>query len=112
MMASHDKEGKLVGAGVGGLFVVFAVAIGLFILLFAGLYLLAGWKLHKHQPSAKIWVTIASCLALFNFPLGTALGVYALWFVFGDMGKAMYGGGGMNAPSAPPPPPPSPHSWK
>jgi hypothetical protein len=109
MISAGKGDEKLAGAAVGGAFVVFAVLIGLFILMFAGLYFMAGWKLHKHRHSAKIWVTIASCLALLNFPLGTALGVYALWFVYGDMGKALYEGGPQGGYVQPPPPP---HGWQ
>jgi hypothetical protein len=109
LISAGKGEEKLIGAGVGGAFVVFAIIIGLFILMFAGLYFMAGWKLHKHQRSAKVWVTIASCLALLNFPLGTALGAYALWFVYGDMGKALYDGGPQGGYVQPPPPP---HGWQ
>lgn len=109
MMSAGKGEEKLIGAGVGGAFVVFAIVIGLFIMVFAGLYLMAGWRLYKIQPSAKTWVMIASCLALLNFPLGTALGAYGLWFVFGDMGKALYEGGSRGGYNQPPPPP---HGWQ
>ncbi len=111
MMSAGKGEEKLIGAGVGGAAIVFAIGLGLFIMFFACLYFMAGWKLHKHRQSAKIWVTIASCLALLNFPLGTALGVYALWFIYGDMGKALYDGGPQGA-FQPPPPPPPPHGWQ
>src|SRR5262245_1722591 len=94
MLSAGKGEEQLVGAGVGAFMVVFAVVIGVIILLFGGLYLFAGWKMHKQQPSAKIWAVIAGCLALLNFPLGTALGVYTLWFFFGDEGKQLYSGGG------------------
>jgi hypothetical protein len=111
MMAGPDKEAKLAGAGIGGFFIVFAIGIGLFIMLFASLYLFTGWKLQKQQPIAKTMVTIASCLALLSFPLGTALGIYGLWFIFGDMGKAIYSGGRLDYPP-PPTVPPGPHSWQ
>src|SRR5262249_52981632 len=110
MVSAGKGDEKLVGAGVAGFMIVFAIALGLFILCFAGLYLMTGWKLHKMKPSAKVWVTIASCLALLNFPLGTALGIYGLWFVFGDAGKSFYDGTGPG--TATPAPPPPPHGWR
>jgi len=51
---------------------------------------------------------IASIICLPGIPLGTALGVYGLWFFFGEQGKSYYESGGMMA-SAPPPPP---NSWQ
>jgi hypothetical protein len=37
---------------------------------------------------------------------GTAVGVYGLWFVFGDQGKAFFDG-----PDFIPPPAPPPNNW-
>jgi len=96
---------------MGGIFLVIAVLAGLFVLIFAGLNLLTGWKLMKEQPGARILGIIASCLVLLGFPLGTALGIYGLWFLFGDQGKQFYSGIGNGGLSQTPPPPP-PQSWQ
>lgn len=70
--------------------------------------IIAGLKMRKENPSAKTWAMVAAILALLNFPLGTALGVYALWFLFGDQGKSFYSGGTSgNAFNQPPP-----NSWR
>jgi hypothetical protein len=83
------------------------------ILLISGLIviptLLAGWKLFKQKTTGKIWAIIAAILALFSFPLGTALGIYALWFVFGDEGNRFYNQSGMTGGYNPPPPP---NNWR
>jgi hypothetical protein len=74
--------------------------------VFVGLYLLvafsfcvtnvaAGWGLRNDRPWARRWVTIASIMAFLSFlsgglllmPVGIALGVYGVWFVFGDYGN-------------------------
>ena len=89
---------------VGGVFLGLAVVVGIFILVFAGFYLLTGWKLHKEQPGARILGIIASCICLLGFPLGTALGIYGLWFFLGEQGKQFYSG---NSFTYQPPPPPS-----
>jgi hypothetical protein len=109
IMASGKKEGLLAGGIVGGVAVFFAVAIGVFIMIFAGLNLMAGWKLHKNRAGARIWTIVASCVALLNFPLGTALGVYGLWFMFDDVSKQLYPDGSTGAINQMPPPP---HSWR
>jgi hypothetical protein len=93
---------------VGGIFVVISVVMGLVMFIFAGLYLFAGLKIRKEQKIGRTLGIIGSILALFSFPLGTALGVYGLWFLFGE-GRALYESGqaGMNY-TAPPPP----NSWQ
>lgn len=93
---------------MGGIFLALALVIGVFILLFAGFFLFTGWKLHKEQSGARTLGIIASCISLLGFPLGTALGVYGLWFFFGEQGKQYYSGGDM-ASNYPPPPP---QSWQ
>ena len=74
---------------IGGIFVVVSVVMGIVMLLFAGLYLFTGFKMRKEQKIGRTLGIIGSILALFSFPLGTALGVYGLWFLFGD-GRALY----------------------
>ena len=94
---------------MGGVFLVLAVVVGLFVLAFAGLFLFTGWKLLKEQAIGRTLGIIGSILSLMSFPLGTALGVYGLWFFFGDQGKAFYSGYRGNLNSQPPPPP---NSWQ
>ena len=95
---------------MGGIFVVMAVVVGLLVFAFAALDLFTGWKLHKEQQIGRVLGIVASCIALLGFPLGTALGIYGLWFFFGDKGKEFYGGRGTGGFSQSPPPPPN--SWQ
>lgn len=89
-------------------------AFFLIILLVSGLFviptLVAGWKMLKLKTSSKVWAIVAAVLAIMSFPFGTALGVYALWFIFGDEGRRFYNenssfGGNYN-------PPPPPNVWR
>jgi len=50
------------------------------LLMFGVFYMVTGWKLQNDQSDAKIFGTIASVLSLGSLPLGTALGIYGLWF--------------------------------
>ena len=75
-------------------------------LIFVVPQLLGGWKVMKEKPGARTWGIVASIVALLSFPLGTAVGVYGLWYLFGDVGKNYYSGGGNY--SAPPPP----NNWR
>jgi hypothetical protein len=45
----------------------------------AALALIAGYGLLNRRPWGRIVAIIASILALFKFPIGTALGIYTLW---------------------------------
>ena len=90
---------------MGGMFIALAVIVGLVILAFAGVTLLAGWKMLKEKSGGRTWGIIASIISLLSFPLGTALGVYGLWFLFGEDGKRFYAGG--NSPNNFSPPPPN-----
>lgn len=94
---------------VGGIFLILSIVVGLIVLVFAGFFLLTGWNVLKERRAGRIMGIIASCLSLLSFPLGTALGVYGLWFFFGDAGKNFYAGisSGASEPRTP-----SPNSWQ
>jgi glucan phosphoethanolaminetransferase (alkaline phosphatase superfamily) len=106
--ATAKKEGAL----VGGVFVILAVVMGLLFLAVGALHLLSGWKLYKGKQSAKVWAIISSILVLPVFiPFGTALGIYGLWFIFGDQGKAFFSGR-RDMSYTPQQQPPPPQSWQ
>ena len=94
---------------MGGIFLGLAVVIGLIMLVLSCLYLIGGLKMLKERKVGRTMGIVGSILALLSFPLGTALGVYGLWFMFGD-GRNFYDGienSGMNYT-----PPPPPNSWQ
>ena len=47
--------------------------------------LIAGIGLLTHQPWALLLALIMGCLKLFSFPIGTAIGVYAIWIYAEDL---------------------------
>ncbi len=104
LSASQKSEQQM----MGGIFLGIGVGVAIIILIFSGFYLFTGWKIYKEQPAGRILGIIGSILCMLSFPLGTALGVYGLWFLFGDLGKSFYEGGEMIAGSPPPPP----NSWQ
>lgn len=75
---------------MGTLFLILAFVVAPIILLFAGIHLMAGYKLFKEKPGARTWGIISSIISLPGMPLGTALGVYGLWFLFGEEGKRFH----------------------
>lgn len=54
-------------------------AISLLLLLLSVPSILAGIGLLRRKSWAKVLTIVLSALHLFNFPLGTALGIYGLW---------------------------------
>jgi len=107
MLASSRRDDEQM---MGGIFLVLAVVVGVLMLLFGGLYLFGGFKLLKEKKIGRTLGIIGSILALLSFPLGTAMGVYGLWFLFGDIGKNFYDGVETAGPQYQPPPPPN--SWQ
>jgi hypothetical protein len=88
------SEGKFVGV----VFLAMIFFLFVFTILFAGPQILGGYKMLKDRPGARTWGIIGSVVSCLSFPLGTAAGVYGLWFLFGDEGKKHYlGAGNMNA---------------
>jgi len=87
-MARKNEEQMM-----GGIFLVLSVIIAPIILIIAGIALMAGWKMLKEKFGARTWGIVASSISLLSFPLGTALGVYGLWFLLGEQGKQFYSGG-------------------
>ncbi|MGD9628044.1 MAG: hypothetical protein AB7V18_02240 [Pyrinomonadaceae bacterium] len=103
--AQRDEEQMM-----GGIFLVLGIVLGALLLVFAAIDIFAATKMRKLQPIGRTVGIVVGCLSLLSFPLGTALGIYTLWFFFGDQGKALYLGADprLNNFSMPPPP----NSWQ
>ena len=91
--------------------VAVGILIAIIVLAFAIMDFYAAFKIGKMQPIGRTLGIVVAILSVMSFPLGTALGIYALWFFFGDQGKMLYNVGGAGAaPNYSPPPPPN--SWQ
>lgn len=60
------------------------------VLLVGAFYILTGWSLLTRQSWARTITIAASIVALFSFPLGTALGIYGLWVMFSGEGRRAF----------------------
>ncbi len=107
IVGSTQQEGKIVGAA----FIGVVVLIGVIASVFIAPQILGGYKLYKELPNARNWGIVGSIFSCLSFPLGTAAGVYGLWFLFGDIGKNFYLGGRAPQYIADPTAPP-PNSWQ
>src|SRR5436305_9802382 len=72
--------------------IVIMVIILVSTLLFSIPKLIAGYGLRTEKSWARVWAIIACCMAVMSVPLGTALGVYGLIFIFGEDGKRYFEG--------------------
>ncbi len=107
MGAGPDQEAKF----AGGIIFVIGMVCAVVVIAFSALYFYTGIKIRKVQNIGRTLGIIVSVLSLFSFPLGTALGVYGLWFFLGDLGKGLYlGTAGNGNPFTQVPPPPN--SWQ
>jgi len=64
--------------------------IGIFVLAKAAFGFLAGWGLMHREPWARILALVLGFVALFNIPVGTALGVYTLWVLLPAQSQQEY----------------------
>jgi len=69
----------LAGFGIG--LATIAIAVGTF---------MAGYGLLQYRPWARVLAIIAGILGIIHFPLGTALGIYALWALLSEAGRQHY----------------------
>lgn len=107
LVGGKRGEEQMVGAVfIGMVFLMFFIS-----LIFLLPQIIGGFKLFRERPNARTWGIVGSIIACLSFPLGTAAGVYGLWFLFGDEGKRFYLGGQQPLFQNPPQPPP-PNSWQ
>lgn len=97
---------------LGAFFIVMIAFMGIFSTLMIIPQIVGGFKLLKQRPNARNWGIVGSIVALLSFPLGTAAGVYGLWFLFGDGGKEVYLAGSNQKMFQHPPQPPEPSDWR
>jgi hypothetical protein len=70
-------------------FAIFAFVF-IFQLLFTAPALVAGYALLKRKSWARMAGIIGAVTAALSFPIGTAVCVYALWFLLGENWKELY----------------------
>jgi len=97
---------------VGAVFIGVIALIFVFSIIFLLPQIIGGYKLWKEKPNARTWGIVGSIISCMSFPIGTAAGVYGLWFLFGDLGKQFYLGGYNPHMIQHPPQPPAPNSWQ
>lgn len=69
----------LVSHGVPSFVPTLVTGIAFLVLVKAVACLAAGWGLLERESWARLLAIVLAIVSLFNFPLGTALGIYTLW---------------------------------
>ncbi|HKJ80284.1 MAG TPA: hypothetical protein VKA10_12145 [Prolixibacteraceae bacterium] len=69
---AEEQEAKFVLSIISNVLIIFFIVLSI-----PGI--IAGIGLFKRKEWARILTLIISVLELFNFPLGTAVGVYSIW---------------------------------
>ena len=76
--ASGEEDAVVALAALG----LTGVALTIFLLVMSVPYIICGWGLWKRRSWARIMGIVLAILALLEFPIGTAFGVYALIILF------------------------------
>jgi hypothetical protein len=72
-------------------FALFFAFMFIYSLIFFVPSLIAGYAMLKRKNWARMASIVASVFEVMSFPFGTAVGIYSFWFMFGDVGKSLYG---------------------
>ena len=89
--------GGLIGGFISQEEIVFAVTfvvgaiICLWILMVSLPSIIGGIALLRYKPWGRYMVLVLSVLALFNIPLGTAIGAYSIWVLVQDETAKLFG---------------------
>jgi dipeptide/tripeptide permease len=77
--------------GMTGLLAGLGAVVFVVIALFGALYLATGYGLLKRERWGRVLGLVAGALSLLSFPIGTAIGIYALWALTRPEAQAEFG---------------------
>jgi hypothetical protein len=73
-----------------GLTAVAFTTLALMAIVWGAAHVIVGLPLRRHQPWARLTALMLGSVDLLLLPYGTALGVYALWVLLSEKGKAVF----------------------
>jgi hypothetical protein len=87
-LATSQASGAHVAAGLtAAAFITLAVIA----ILWGVGHVFIGVPLRKRSPKARLLAILAGSIDLVLLPFGTPLGIYALWVLLNERGKALFG---------------------
>jgi hypothetical protein len=91
LMASASREGGGGGFAAGLTAAVFAT-LAILAIIWGTAHVVVGVPLRRRRPWARMLALMLGSVDLLLLPYGTALGVYALWVLLNERGKALFNG--------------------
>ena len=91
LMASASREGGGGGFAAGLTAAVFAT-LAILAIVWGTAHVVVGVPLRRRRPWARMLALMLGSVDLLLLPYGTALGVYALWVLLNERGKALFNG--------------------
>ena len=89
MIASASRGGGAGGFAAGVTAAVFTT-LALNAILWGSAHVVVGVPLRRHRPWARLMALMLGSVDLLLLPYGTALGIYALWVLLNEKGKALF----------------------
>lgn len=90
MIASNAQGG---GGQMASALTAFAfAALAVIAMLWGGAHIVVGMPLRRRKPWARLAALALGSIDLVLLPYGTALGIYALWVLLNERGKALFAG--------------------
>ena len=87
-LATSATSGGHVAAGLtAGAFITLAVIA----IIWGVGHIFIGVPLRRHSPRARLLAMLAGSIDLLLLPFGTPLGIYVLWVLLNERGKALFG---------------------
>ena len=87
-LATSATSGRHVAAGLtAAVFITLAVIA----IVWGVGHVCIGIPLRKRSPRARLLAILAGSIDLLLLPVGTPLGIYALWVLLNERGKALFG---------------------
>ena len=87
LITSNHGDGGQVAAGIAA--AAFA-ALAFLAILWGTAHVVVGVPLRRHRPAARLMALMLGSVDLLLLPYGTALGVYALYVLLNEQGKACF----------------------
>ena len=86
MSGSHDGSRQL----AAGLTAAVFTTLALIAILWGAAHVAVGVPLRRRRPKARLVALMLGSVDLVLLPYGTALGLYALWVLLNEQGKALF----------------------
>ena len=86
LITSASRGGGFAAGVTAAVFTTLAIIA----LVWGSAHVVVGVPLRRHRPWARLMALMLGSVDLLLLPYGTALGVYALWVLLNEKGKALF----------------------